>query len=176
MYPYAAMTYLLGTTDAGGIARVSWQWYSTANGAGMHGSILILAKKKAAGPGGYFDPMMSEEPLAMGPAVFEMAEGQEDENTDPKGYDVATMDKAKGSPSMDLKSVIAQLKATAAKLDQLAMSGKLEGEDEKMEAESEDEGEDEGEDTEELPAEEPKSAPKAKKGPPAFLKKTVMKF
>lgn len=134
----------------------------------MHGSILILAKKKAAGPGGYFDPMagMDEAPIAMGPAVFEMAEGQEDESTDPKGYDVATMDKAKGSPSMDLKTLISDLKATAAKLDQLAMSGKLEAEDEEMESEEE------GEETEEVPAE----APKAKKGPPAFLKKKVMAY
>ena len=140
----------------------------------MHGSILILAKKKAAGPGGYFDPMMSEEPLAMGPAVFEMAEGQEDENTDPKGYDVATMDKAKGSPSMTLREIAAQLDKSSTKhagqaktLRQIAASL---GNGEEMESE------DEGEDTEELPAEEPKSAPKAKKGPPAFLKKTVMKF
>lgn len=142
----------------------------------MHGSILILAKKKAAGPGGYFDPMagMGDMPLAMGPAVFEMAEGQEDENTDPKGYDVATMDKAKGSPSMTLREIAAQLDQSSTKhagqaktLRQIAASL---GNGEEMESEEE-----EGEETEEV-EEMPKEAPKAKKGPPAFLKKKVMAY
>ena len=43
----------------------------------MHGSILILAKKKAAGPDGYFDPMA--EHGAPGGAMFEMANGGSEE-------------------------------------------------------------------------------------------------
>lgn len=40
----------------------------------MHGaaSILILAKKKAAGPGGFFDPMSEDAGMAMGPMDAEM--------------------------------------------------------------------------------------------------------
>jgi len=134
----------------------------------MHGSILVLAKKKAAGPGGYFDPMQGPTPMAMGPMVFQVSEApeapeSEDEGEDEKGeYDVPTADKAKGSPSMDLKSIIADLKRTAAKLDQLAMSG---GE---MEAEDEPTGE------EPMPEEAP--APKAKKPVPSFLQKKEMKY
>ena len=43
----------------------------------MHGSILVLAKKKAAGPGGYFDPMQGPAPMAMGPMVFQVSEEAE---------------------------------------------------------------------------------------------------
>jgi hypothetical protein len=137
----------------------------------MHGSILILAKKKAAGPGGYFDPMESAAPMAMGPMVFEMGgmpekedeDEDESEDTDSKGYDVETADKAKGSPSVDLRTALAELKAAAAKVDQAAMSLKAEPEMEKDEP------------TEEVEA-PPAEAPKAKKSPPAFLKKTVMKY
>jgi len=134
----------------------------------MHGSILVLAKKKAAGPGGYFDPMQGPAPMAMGPMVFQVSEEpeapeSEDEGEDEKGeYDVPTADKAKGSPSMDLKSIIADLKRTAAKLDQLAMSG---GE---MEAEDEPTGEE--------PMPEAAPAPKAKKPVPSFLQKKEMKY
>lgn len=140
----------------------------------MHGSILILAKKKAAGPGGYFDPMesMSDMPVAMGPAVFEMAEGQEDESTDANGYDVATMDKAKGSPSMTLREIAAQLDQSSKKHAMQAQTlrdvASSLGNGEEMES-----GE-EGEETEEAPA--PKAEPKAKKAPPAFLKKKVMAY
>ena len=42
-------------------------------------SILILAKKKAAGHGGFFDPMAEHAGMAMGPMMFEMAEEEEDE-------------------------------------------------------------------------------------------------
>lgn len=134
----------------------------------MHGSILILAKKKAAGPGGYFDPMAEGAPMAMGPMVFEMGapEKEEEEGEEDEGeYDVETADKAKGSPSVDLRTALAELKAAAAKVDQAAMSLKAEPE---METE---------EPTEETAMPAPKAeAPKAKKAPPAFLKKTVMKY
>jgi len=135
----------------------------------MHGSILVLAKKKAAGPGGYFDPMQESAPMAMGPMVFQVSEGAEapeaeGEDEDEKGeYDVPTADKAKGSPSMDLKSIIADLKAAAMKLDQLAMTGELGAEDEPT-----------GE--EPMPEAEAKPAPKAKKPVPSFLQKKEMKY
>jgi hypothetical protein len=134
----------------------------------MHGSILVLAKKKAAGPGGYFDPMQGPAPMAMGPMVFQVSEEpeapeSEDEGEDEKGgYDVPTAGMAKGSPSMDLKSIIADLKRTAAKLDQLAMSG---GE---MEAEDEPTGEE--------PMPEAAPSPKAKKPFPGFGAKKEMKY
>ena len=133
----------------------------------MHGTILVLAKKKAAGPGGYFDPMQGPAPMAMGPMVFEMSkdsgedEGEEEESGE---YDVPTADMAKGSPSMDLKSIIADLKKAAAKLDQIAMSG---GE---MESEDEPTGE------EPMPEAEAKPAPKAKKPFPGFGAKKEMKY
>jgi len=128
----------------------------------MHGSILVLAKKKAAGPGGYFDPMEGAAPMAMGPMVFQVSEESETEEPEEEGeYDVKTADKAKGSPSMDLKSIIADLKAAAMKLDQIAMTGELGAEDEP---------------TGEEPMAEEAPAPKAKKAVPAFLKKTEMKY
>jgi len=131
----------------------------------MHGSILVLAKKKAAGPGGYFDPMQESAPMAMGPMVFQVSkesEMPEGEDEDEKGeYDVPTADKAKGSPSMDLKSIIADLKAAAMKLDQLAMTGELGAEDEP---------------TGEEPMPEAAPTPKAKKPVPSFLQKKEMKY
>ena len=131
----------------------------------MHGSILVLAKKKAAGPGGYFDPMQESAPMAMGPMVFQVSEGAEmpeGEDEDEKGeYDVPTADKAKGSPSMDLKSIIADLKAAAMKLDQLAMTGELGTEDEP---------------TGEEPMPEAAPTPKANKPVPSFLQKKEMKY
>ena len=134
----------------------------------MHGTILVLAKKKAAGPGGYFDPMQGPAPMAMGPMVFEMSkdngENGEDEEEESGEYDVPTADMAKGSPSMDLKSIIADLKKAAAKLDQIAMSG---GE---MESEDEPTGE------EPMPEAEAKPAPKAKKPFPGFGVKKEMKY
>lgn len=137
----------------------------------MHGTILVLAKKKAAGPGGYFDPMQGPAPMAMGPMVFEMSKEngengeEEDEDEGEKGeYDVPTADMAKGSPSMDLKSIIADLKKAAAKLDQIAMSG------------GEMESEDEPTSEEPMPEAEAKPAPKAKKPFPGFGAKKEMKY
>lgn len=130
----------------------------------MHGSILVIAKKKAAGPGGYFDPMSEQGGPAMGPMVFEMSgEPPEAESEDEGEYDVPTIDKAKGAPAADLKTIIADLKAAAMKLDQLAQSGSLETEDEPP-----------GQDDE--PTAEAKPAPKAKKPFPGFGAKKEMKY
>jgi hypothetical protein len=52
----------------------------------MHGSILILAKKKAAGPEGYFDPMA--EPGAVGQSAFELSNGGEGEGEEPEEDDM----------------------------------------------------------------------------------------
>jgi hypothetical protein len=130
----------------------------------MHGSILVLAKKKAAGPGGYFDPMEGPAPMAMGPMVFQVSEeSAEPEGEDEGEYDVKTADKAKGAPVADLKTIIADLKAAAMKLDKIAMSG---GE---LGAEDEPTGEEE-------PMAEAKPAPKAKKPFPGFGVKKEMKY
>jgi hypothetical protein len=138
----------------------------------MHGSILILAKKKAAGPGGYFDPMAAAPAMAQGPMMFEMS--QEDEGTDEQEMP-KTLDMAKGSPSLDLREVIKSLKEAAMKLENLNVGGPTEVEAEEEE-EEEDEGESESED--EAPAMEAKAAPKpkAKKPFPGFLPKKVMKY
>lgn len=135
----------------------------------MHGSILVLAKKKAAGPGGYFDPMEGPAPMAMGPMVFQVSEESETEEPEDEGeYDVKTADKAKGAPVADLKTIIADLKAAAMKLDQLAQSGAIETEDEPP-------GQDD-EPTSEEPMAEAKPAPKAKKPFPGFGVKKEMKY
>jgi len=134
----------------------------------MHGSILILAKKKAAGPGGYFDPMAAPAGMAEGPMMFEMS--QEDEGTDEQEMP-KTLDKAKGSPSVDVREVIKSLKEAAMKLEQLDVNAPTE-----VEVEEEDDSEDEGEDM--APAMEAKAAPKpkVKKPFPGFLPKKAMKY
>ena len=136
----------------------------------MHGSILILAKKKAAGPGGYFDPMAAPMEMAQGPMMFEMS--QEDEDTDEQEMP-KTLDKAKGSPSLDVRQIIQSLKEAAMKLEQLDVSEPAESEDE-----GEGEGEDDGESEDMAPAMEAKAAPKpkAKKPFPGLLPKKVMKY
>ena len=136
----------------------------------MHGSILVLAKKKAAGPGGYFDPMAEHAgaPMAMGPMVFQVSEESETEEPEEEGeYDVKTADKAKGAPVADLKTIIADLKAAAMKLDKIAMGGgELGAEDEPSEEEP----------MAEEPMAEAKPAPKAKKPFPGFGAKKEMKY
>jgi hypothetical protein len=136
----------------------------------MHGSILILAKKKAAGPGGYFDPMAAPMEMAQGPMMFEMS--QEDEGTDEQEMP-KTLDKAKGSPSVDVREVIKSLKEAAMKLEQLDVNAPTE-----VEAEEEDEDEDEGESEDMAPEMEAKAAPKpkVKKPFPGFLPKKAMKY
>lgn len=138
----------------------------------MHGSILILAKKKAAGPGGYFDPMAEMPGMAQGPMMFEMSKESEDteEEEMPK-----TLDKAKGSPSLDLREVIKSLKEAAMKLESLNV-----GEPTEVEAEEEEEDEGESEESEdaapEMEAKAEKPAPKSKKPFPGFLPKKAMKY
>lgn len=136
----------------------------------MHGSILILAKKKAAGPGGYFDPMAEAPAMAQGPMMFEMS--QEDEGTEEEEMP-KTLDMAKGSPSLDLREVIKALKEAAMKLENLDVSGQAE------EAAEEDDSEDEGESEDaapEMEAKAEKPAPKTKKPFPGFLPKKAMKY
>ena len=133
----------------------------------MHGSILILAKKKAAGPGGYFDPMAEMPGLAQGPMMFEMSKEAEDTDEEemPK-----TLDKAKGSPSLDLREVIKSLKEAAMKLENLNVDAPTE-----VEAEEEEESESEEEPEAEMEAKaEPKA--KTKKPFPGFLPKKAMKY
>jgi hypothetical protein len=143
----------------------------------MHGSILILAKKKAAGPGGYFDPMAEGAPMAMGPMVFEMGapemekeEGEEDEGEE-EGEEMEASVKPRLA-NMDFRSAVGKLREIADQLEQSSVKHAKQAStlnaiaDGKMEPE---------EPTEEVAA--PKAeAPKAKKAPPAFLKKTVMKY
>jgi len=169
------MTYLLVSADPSGIARASWRWYCTANGALMHGSILILAKKKAAGPGGYFDPMAEGAPMAMGPMVFEMgAPEKEEEEGEDEGTDEEEMSAAVKPhlANMDFRSAANKLREIATQLEQ--SSSKHAGQAAELKAIADGKAEPE-EPTEEVAA--PKAeAPKAKKAPPAFLKKTVMKY
>lgn len=140
----------------------------------MHGSILILAKKKAAGPGGYFDPMAEGAPMAMGPMVFEMGapemekeeeeEEEEDEGTDEEEMGAAVKPHL---ANMDFRSAVGKLREIADQLEQSSVKHAKQASalsaiaDGKMAPE---------EPTEEV------AAPKAKKAPPAFLKKTVMKY
>ena len=124
-------------------------------------SVLIIAKKKAAGPGGFFDPMAEHSGMAMGPMMFEMAsEGEEDEGDEPTPEMASTVpDLSK----MDFKSAAAKLREIAAQLDSCGHNG--------SEAEAE-------EDVEDEPSEPPAKmmAAPPKKGPPAFLKPKPMKY
>lgn len=138
-------------------------------------SVLIIAKKKAAGPGGFFDPMAEHSGMAMGPMMFEMAsEGEEDEGDEPTPEMASTVpDLSK----MDFKSAAAKLREIAGQLEKSVgmhaqqaktlrsiVGGEADGEGE----EEEDTGE------EPTPAKAMASAPK--KGPPAFLKPKPMKY
>lgn len=136
----------------------------------MHGSILILAKKKAAGPGGYFDPMAEAPAMGQGPMMFEMA--QEDEDTDEQEMP-KTLDKAKGSPSLDVRQIIQSLKEAAMKLEQLDVSAEAEDEGE---SEDDSESEDMAPEMEAEAEAKPVPKPKAKKPFPGFLPKKVMKY
>jgi hypothetical protein len=144
-------------------------------------SILILAKKKAAGPGGFFDPMAEHAGMAMGPMVFEVASEEEDEGDEP------TPEKATMTPDlskMDFRSAAAKLREIAGQLEKsvgvhaeqaktlrsIVGNGEAEGEEE----------DDEEEDVEDEPSEAPMPAKvmagPPKKGPPAFLKPKPMKY
>jgi len=118
-------------------------------------SILILAKKKAAGHGGFFDPMAEHAGMAMGPMMFEMAE-EEDEGDEP------TPEKASLIPNMSKMD----FKSAAAKLREIA--SQLEGSEPAEEPEPTEE--------EEMPEPAKVMAGPPKKGPPAFLKPKPMKY
>jgi len=118
-------------------------------------TILILAKKKAAGHGGYFNAMDDAGP-AMGPMMFEMVQ-EEDEGDEPTP--------AMASTKPDLANM--DFRSAAAKLREIAKQ--LEG---SVEMEEEEDVEDEP--SEPSPAKVQAGPPK--KGPPAFLKSKPMKY
>jgi hypothetical protein len=74
-------------------------------------TVLILAKKKAAGHGGYFDPMADMAGPAMGPMMFEMV-AEETEETPMMASLKPDLSK------MDFKSAAAKLREIADQLDQ----------------------------------------------------------
>lgn len=137
-------------------------------------SILILAKKKAAGPGGFFDPMAEHAGMAMGPMMFEMSAEEEDEGDEP------SEEKASLSPDlskMDFRSAAAKLREIAEQLD--ASSEKHAAQAKTIKSViGEGEMEEEEEDAEDEPSESPAKvmAGPPKKGPPAFLKPKPMKY
>ena len=136
-------------------------------------TILILAKKKAAGHGGYFDAMDEGGP-AMGPMMFEMVQ-EEDEG------DAPTPAMASTKPdlaNMDFRSAAAKLREIAKQLEgsvevhakQAKSLHAIAGGESEMEEE---------EDVEDEPSEAPPAKVQAgppKKGPPAFLKSKPMKY
>jgi len=147
----------------------------------MYGSILVLAKKKAAGPGAYFDPMGEHGGMASGPMMFEMAqeEGGEEEDED-EGEEMQASTKPQLS-GMNFREAADKLREIADALQ--ASSVKHAGQAKTLNdiADQGDEGEDEGEDEgpEEGPdVEEEEEAPKAKtKKPfPGFGSKKEMKY
>jgi hypothetical protein len=131
-------------------------------------SVLVIAKKKAAGPGGYFDPMESAPMMAQGPMAFELAE---DEPTDEKPSMEPKVKGGMPKASGTYQEIIASLKEAAQKLEAMGAPA------DKVEVEEEEEEEEEGE-AEEMEAKEPeaKPAPKAKRPAPTFLKKKVMAY
>ena len=133
-------------------------------------SILIIAKKKAAGPGGFFDPMAEHAGMAMGPMMFETSE-EEDESDEP------SEEKASISPDlskMDFRSAAAKLREIAEQLDASSEKHAAQAKTIKSvlgEGEMEEE-----EDVEEEPTPAKVVAGPPKKGPPAFLKPKPMKY
>ncbi len=126
-------------------------------------SVLVIAKKKAAGPGAYFDPMEQMPGMAQGPMAFELAE---DEGTDEKPMSLEPKVMMKAEKPGTYQEIIASLKDAARKLEAMGAPA------DKVEVEEEEE-----EDTEEeMKAEEPKPAPKAKRPAPSFLKKKEMAY
>ena len=136
-------------------------------------TILILAKKKAAGHGGYFDAMDEGGP-AMGPMMFEMVQ-EEDEGDEPTPAMASTKPDL---ANMDFRSAAAKLREIAKQLEgSVEMHAKqakslhaIAGGESEMEEE---------EDVEDEPSEMPMAKVMAgppKKGPPAFLKSKPMKY
>jgi hypothetical protein len=130
----------------------------------MHGSILVIAKKKAAGPGAYFDPMA--EHGAPGPSMFEMARGEEECCEEPE--------MGSSMEGKDVRDIVANLRAAAQRLEDMSAGGGEDEGEEEGEDEGEDEGPDEGPDVEEEPEEAPKA--KTKKPFPGFGSKKEMKY
>ena len=129
----------------------------------MHGSILVIAKKKAAGPGAYFDPMGEHQ----GAGMFEMANGEEECCDEPE--------MGSSMEGKDVRDIVANLRAAAQRLEDMSSGESEDGGEEEGEDEGEDEGPDEGPDVEEESAkEEPKA--KTKKPFPGFGSKKEMKY
>lgn len=140
-------------------------------------SILIIAKKKAAGPGGFFDPMAEHAGMAMGPMMFEMSAEEEDEGDEPS---VETPSMAPDLSKMDFRSAAAKLREIAGQLEKSVGMHAEQAKALKAIAGGESEADGEEEDVEDEPSEVPgpamvKAAP-PKKGPPAFLKPKPMKY
>ena len=137
-------------------------------------TILILAKKKAAGHGGYFDAMGDAGP-AMGPMMFEMVQ-EEDVGDEP------TPEMASTKPdlaNMDFRSAAAKLREIAKQLEGSVEVHAKQAKSLHAIADGEPEM-DEEEDVEDEPSEpsgpaQVQAAP-PKRGPPAFLKSKPMKY
>lgn len=124
----------------------------------MHGpaTILIMAKKKAAGPMGFFDPMAEHGEMAMGPMDMEAPAGGM--------FDAGAGAMPGGEASSgSIQEALMHLRKAAQV---------LEGYGPEAEVEEEEEGPEMEEPTEETPM----PAPKAKKPAPAFLKPKPMKY
>jgi hypothetical protein len=137
-------------------------------------TILILAKKKAAGHGGYFDAMGDAGP-AMGPMMFEMVQ-EEDVGDEPTPAMASTKPDL---ANMDFKSAAAKLREIAKQLEGSVEVHAKQAKSLKAIAGGEPEM-DEEEDVEDEPSEpsgpaQVQAAP-PKKGPPAFLKSKPMKY
>ena len=131
----------------------------------MHGpaTILIMAKKKAAGPSGFFDPMGEAEDMAMGPMDAEMPAGGM--------FDAGGMTgEAPAAMGGSIQEALMHLRKAAQALE--GYETEDEDEDEPLASVAKAEAEAEDETTEE----EPMPAPKAKKPAPAFLKPKPMKY
>ena len=79
-------------------------------------SILVIAKKKAAGPGGFFDPMAEHSGMAMGPMMFEVSSEEEEEDTE----DEPSEEKASLVPDMskmDFRQAASKLREIASQLE-----------------------------------------------------------
>jgi hypothetical protein len=134
-------------------------------------TVLILAKKKAAGHGGYFDSMDDVGP-AMGPMMFEMS--AEDTEETPM-----TASLKPDLSNMDFKSAAAKLREIAEQLDGSVKVHAKQSKALKAIAGGEEVEEEEEEDVEDEPSEPSPAkvmAGPAKKGPPAFLKPKPMKY
>jgi len=131
-------------------------------------SILVIAKKKAAGPGGFFDPMAEHAGMAMGPMMFELSSEGEEEEEDTE--DEPSEEKVSMKPDMakmDFRQAASKLREIAQQLE--ASSSKHAMQAKTIKEAIGDEP------TEEVEPEPVKAAP-PKKGPPAFLKPKPMKY